>query len=30
MQVPSGPGIGVTPRPDRLNATTLRVEMLTP
>jgi o-succinylbenzoate synthase len=30
MEVPSGPGIGVTPRADRLEATTLRVEMLTP
>lgn len=30
MAVPSGPGIGVTPRPDRLEATTLRVETLTP
>ena len=30
MEVPRGPGIGVTPRPDRLEATTLRVEMLTP
>jgi O-succinylbenzoate synthase len=30
MEVPEGPGIGVTPRPDRLEATTLRVEMLTP
>jgi O-succinylbenzoate synthase len=30
MEVPTGPGIGVTPRPDRLEATTLRVEMLTP
>jgi O-succinylbenzoate synthase len=30
MEVPQGPGIGVTPRPDRLDATTLRVEMLTP
>ena len=29
MTVPSGPGIGVAPRPDRLKATTLRVEMLT-
>jgi O-succinylbenzoate synthase len=30
MEVPSGPGIGVTPRADRLEDTTLRVEMLTP
>jgi O-succinylbenzoate synthase len=30
MEVPSGPGIGVTPRPERLEATTLRVETLTP
>jgi o-succinylbenzoate synthase len=30
MEVPHGPGIGVTPRPDRLEATTLRVETLTP
>ncbi len=30
MEVPRGPGIGVTPRPDRLEATTLRVELLTP
>lgn len=29
MEVPGGPGIGVTPRPDRLEDTTLRVEMLT-
>jgi o-succinylbenzoate synthase len=29
MEVPRGPGIGVTPRPDRLQATTLRVEMVT-
>jgi O-succinylbenzoate synthase len=26
MAVPSGPGIGVTPRPERLEATTIRVE----
>jgi O-succinylbenzoate synthase len=30
MEVPRGQGIGVTPRPDRLDATTLRVELLTP
>ncbi len=30
MEVPHGPGIGVTPRSDRLEDTTLRVEMLTP
>jgi hypothetical protein len=30
MEIPRGPGIGVTPRPDRLEATTLRVELLTP
>jgi O-succinylbenzoate synthase len=30
MEVPRGPGIGVTPRPDRLEATTIRVETLTP
>ncbi len=30
MEVPHGPGIGVTPRPDRLEDTTLRVEMLSP
>ncbi len=29
MEVPQGPGIGVAPRLDRLDATTLRVEMLT-
>ncbi|MEP6973278.1 MAG: o-succinylbenzoate synthase [Actinomycetota bacterium] len=30
MTVPTGPGIGVVPRPERLQATTLRVETLTP
>ena len=30
MAVPGGPGIGVEPRPDRLEACTLRVEMLRP
>jgi O-succinylbenzoate synthase len=30
MAVPRGPGIGVTPRSDRLEATTLRIETLTP
>jgi o-succinylbenzoate synthase len=30
MAVPQGPGIGVTPRPDRLEACTLRVESITP
>ena len=30
MAVPDGPGIGVTPRPDRLEATTVRVETFTP
>ena len=30
MEVPRGPGIGVVPRQDRLEATTLRVETLTP
>jgi O-succinylbenzoate synthase len=30
MEVPVGPGIGVTPRADRLEATTLRVETLKP
>jgi hypothetical protein len=30
MDVPQGPGIGVAPRPDRLEATTMRVETLTP
>ena len=30
MAVPSGPGIGVEPRPDRLEACTLRVETLRP
>jgi len=30
MAVPDGPGIGVTPRPDRLEATTMRVETFTP
>lgn len=30
MAVPDGPGIGVTPRPDRLEATTTRIETLTP
>ncbi len=30
MEVPRGPGIGVTPRVDRLGPTTLRLEMLTP
>jgi O-succinylbenzoate synthase len=29
MALPSGPGIGVAPRPDRLEATTIRVETLT-
>jgi O-succinylbenzoate synthase len=29
MAVPSGPGIGVTPRSDRLDATTIRIETLT-
>ncbi len=29
MELPNGPGIGVTPRPDRLEATTQRVEKLT-
>jgi O-succinylbenzoate synthase len=28
MTVPAGPGIGVTPRPDRLEATTMRRELL--
>ena len=30
MAVPAGPGIGVTPRTDRLEACTLRVETLRP
>ncbi len=30
MRVPAGPGIGVVPRPDRLEACTLRREVLTP
>ena len=30
MTVPTGPGIGVVPRPDRLRATTQRIETLTP
>lgn len=30
MTVPTGPGIGVVPRPDRLEATTQRIETLTP
>jgi o-succinylbenzoate synthase len=30
MEVPRGPGIGVAPRPQRLEATTLRVELLAP
>jgi O-succinylbenzoate synthase len=30
MEVPDGPGIGVTPRPDRLEAITLRMESVTP
>ena len=30
MAVPTGPGIGVAPRPERLKATTLRTETLTP
>ncbi len=30
MSVPTGPGIGVVPRPERLQEATLRVEMLTP
>ena len=30
MAVPTGPGIGVVPRPERLQATTLRIETLTP
>jgi o-succinylbenzoate synthase len=30
MAVPSGPGIGVTPIPERLRATTLRAEILRP
>jgi o-succinylbenzoate synthase len=30
MEVPRGPGIGVAPRPDRLETTTLRVETLAP
>ncbi|MGZ4149502.1 MAG: o-succinylbenzoate synthase [Actinomycetota bacterium] len=30
MRVPGGPGIGVVPRPDRLEACTLRREVLTP
>jgi O-succinylbenzoate synthase len=29
MAVPNGPGIGVTPRSDRLDATTIRIETLT-
>jgi len=29
MSVPTGPGIGVSPRPERLTETTLRTEMLT-
>lgn len=29
MTVPTGPGIGVVPRPERLQATTLRIETLT-
>jgi o-succinylbenzoate synthase len=29
MAVPSGPGIGVTPLPERLDATTIRIETLT-
>jgi o-succinylbenzoate synthase len=29
MVVPTGPGIGVTPRPDRLEATTIRIETVT-
>ncbi len=28
MEVPSGPGIGVTPRPDRLKTCTRRIEMI--
>ena len=28
MAVPDGPGIGVTPRPDRLEATTVRVALV--
>jgi hypothetical protein len=28
MAVPAGPGIGVAPRPDRLEACTLRVERI--
>ena len=30
MAVPAGPGIGVSPRPDRLAETTLRVESVAP
>jgi hypothetical protein len=30
MAVPAGPGIGVEPRPERLEACTLRVETLRP
>jgi o-succinylbenzoate synthase len=30
MEVPTGPGIGVAPRPERLKATTLALETLTP
>lgn len=30
MAVPSGPGIGVTPRPDRLAESTRRIELVTP
>jgi O-succinylbenzoate synthase len=30
MPVPEGPGIGVTPRPDRLEDTTVRIETFTP
>ena len=30
MAVPNGAGIGVTPRPDRLAATTVRIETFTP